>query len=155
MINYTNATTDDLFKILELGYKSGIEYPIEGYKVDQAKWTEHIIAWLRSSLQGECFFELAWKDDTLLGYVIGVPTMWHYSDDIYLELKETLVDEEQPQKIKAIVVKKLAEHAEHAAREGGLKGVSAFSIRPNSTSFANFLCNHLGWTPAAGAKKIF
>ena len=155
MINYRNATKDDLFSILELGYRSGIEYPIEGYKVDQAKWTKQVIAWLEASLKQQVYFKLAFINDYLSGFVIGVPTVWHYSDDVYLELKEVLVNENLPLSKKAVVIKRLVELAESDAKNVGLKGMSAFSIRPNSTLFSNFFCRKLGWTSASGAKKIF
>ena len=154
-MEFRNATRNDYFKIVELAYYNGIETPIEGYEVDHTVWCAHVMGWLLKSELEDTTFRVAYKDDKLAGFCIGVPTTWHYSEDVYLELKEVIVDESLPKITKAKLVMQFAKTAETIAREAGLKGVSAFSIRDNSEAYSNFFCGRLGWTKAAGAKKVF
>ena len=154
-MNIRNATRDDTFHIIELAYYNAIETPIDGYKVDHTVWIAHIMKWLLQSEIEDTLFKVALVDDKIVGFLIGVPTSWHYSDDVYLELKEVIVDESLPKITKAKLVLRFGKIAEEIAQEAGLKGVSAFSIRDNSESYSNFFCKKLGWTKAAGAKKVF
>lgn len=155
MIKYKDIKRSDLFYVFELTHNNAREPTIEGYTIDDAVWAASVLSWLDASERGEAVFKLAFYEDKLAGFLVGLPTSWHYSNDIYLELKEVIVDESLSKSNKVRIVKEFAEIAEEEARKNGLKGLSAFSIRSNSQAYSNFFCKRLGWTPCSGAKKIF
>ena len=149
-----DATRDDIVDVINLAHRY-LDLAIDGYRLDKAVWINHILGWLGQSEKDEALFQVAYDGDVLQGFVIGVPTSWHYSEDIYLDLKELFVDEDLPKIKKAKLVLEFTQIAEARARKAGLRGLSAFSIRDNSDSYGNFFVNKLGWTKAAGAKLIF
>lgn len=155
MIKYRKFKREDIFYILELAHLNAKDTVIEGYRYDDMEWGANVMSWAFGSEKDEVFFYVAIKKDKLVGFFIGLPSTWHYSEDKYLEFKELIVDESLSQTDKARIVIEFEAIAEEEARDTGLKGLSAFSIRNDSQSYANFYTKRLGWTPCSGAKKIF
>jgi hypothetical protein len=149
-----DATRDDIVDVINLAHRY-LDLAIDGYTLDKAVWITHVLTWLHQAENGEAFFKVAYDGEDISGFVIGLPTSWHYSADVYLELKELFVNEDLSQISKAKLTLQFTEQAEVYAKERDFKGISAFSIRDNSAAYANFFCNKLGWTKATGAKKIF
>jgi len=155
MIEIKNFIDADLYSVFKLTHENARDSAIDNYNINHTYWATHVINWVNQYKNGKALFKIAFKENNIVGFLIAVPTQWHYSEDIYLELKEVIVDESLSLMDKARIVKQFAEIAEQEARQAGLAGVSAFSIRDNSKSYSNFLCRKLGWTPCSGAKKIF
>jgi len=154
-ITYKNFLDENLFHVYELMYNNAKDKAIDNYETNHKIWAANVIHWADLLEEGKAVFKLAFKDNKLIGFVIGVPTVWQYSNSFYLDLKEVIVDETLSQTNKIRVVTKFSELAEMEAKRMKLKGLSTFSIRDNSQAYANFFCKRLGWTPATGAKKIF
>lgn len=149
-----DATRDDIVDVINLAHQY-MELAIEGYKLDKLVWITNCLTWLAQSEQEHALFKVSYDGDNLRGFMVGTPVSWHYSEDIYLDIKEMFVDEDLPAITKAKIVLQFTKVAEEKARENNLKGLSAFSIRDNSQSYANFFINKLGWQKASGAKLIF
>ena len=145
---------EDVVDIIRVTHDN-IDMAISGYRVDKPIWIQNCLHWIHQFDKGEAFFKVAYDGDKFLGYCVGLPVTWHYSNDLYLDVKEMQVDESLPLLTKAKLVKELTQLAEKEAKDNGLHGISAFSIRDNSMSFSNFLVKNNGWTVTAGAKKIF
>ena len=149
-----DANRDDIVDVINLAHRY-LHLAIDGYKLDKAIWITNVLTWLSEAEKNSALFKVAYVGDDIAGFMIASPVKWHYSDDIYLDIKEMFVDEDLPKVSKSKVVLKFTKEAEEKAREAQLKGVSAFSIRDNSESYSNFFVKKLGWTKAAGAKLIF
>ena len=145
---------DDITDVIELANRY-LDLAVEGYTLHKPTWIQHVLNWMGEAQEQKALFQVAYDGDKILGFMIAIPTAWHYSPDVYLDIKEMFVDEDLSKIKKAKLVLKFTNFAEERAREAGLKGISAFSIRDNSDSYGNFFCNKLGWTKVAGAKKIF
>lgn len=145
---------DDVVDVIKIA-EDVMHLRIDNYRVDKPIWVQNCLHWVNQADKGEAFFKVAYEDDQIMGFCVGTPVVWHYSNDLYLDIKEVIVEESLPQLTKAKLVKQLTQLAEKEARDSGLKGISAFSIRDDSQAFANFLVKKNGWTATAGAKKIF
>ena len=149
-----DATRDDIVDVINLAHRY-LHLAIDGYTLDKAVWITHVLTWLNEAERGKALFKVSYDGDDLRGFAIATPVSWHYSQDVYLDIKELFVDEDIPQIAKAKLVLALTKAVEERAREEKLAGIAAFSIRDNSNSYANFFVNKLGWSKAAGAKLIF
>lgn len=149
-----DATRDDIVDVINLAHQY-LDLAIDGYKLDKAIWITNVLSWLGEAEANRAIFKVAYGGGDIQGFMIGLPAQWHYSDDTYLDIKELFVDESLPKITKAKLVIEFTQHAEEAAKKEGLKGLSVFSIRDNSQSYANFFVNKMGFTKATGAKRIF
>jgi len=155
MIKYRKFKREDLFYIFEITHNNARQPTIKNYRIDDAVWAANVLNWIKQSEDNNAVFHVAIKNDKIVGFLIALPTSWQYSEDVYLEFKELIVDESLSRTDKARIVMEFADIAEEEARKADLRGLSAFSIRDNSQSYSNFFCKRLGWTPCSGAKKIF
>ena len=145
---------DDIVDVINLAHQY-MELAIDGYTLDKPVWITNVMTWLAAAENGEALFKVAYKNNEIQGFMICIGVSWHYSQDVYLDMKELFVNEDLSLREKMELVMEFTKIAEDRARELGLKGISAFSIRDNAQSYANFFCRKFGWTKAAGAKKIF
>ena len=149
-----DANRDGIVDVINLAHQY-LHLAIDGYKLDKCVWITNVLAWLHQAELDDAWFIVDYDGDHLRGFAIGVPTSWHYSQEVYLDIKELFVDEDLNQDTKAEIVGAFARRLEREARLSGYAGCSAFSIRPNSSAYANYFVRKLGWTRASGAKLLF
>ena len=155
MIRYRDVEHNDIVDIINLTRQYGDPAVIDGYRVDYKEWIKACVGYIEQADAKNAVFKVAYDDEALLGFIIGVAGQWHYSTDLYLDLIEVITEEAMQPFEKAEITMELIRLCEEEARKAGLKGLSVYSVRDTSRAYANFFQKRLGWTPLHGAKKIF
>jgi hypothetical protein len=124
MIKYRNFKREDLFYIFEITHNNARKPTIENYRIDDAIWASNVLGWVKRAEDNNAVFQVAIKNDKIVGFLIALPTSWQYSEDVYLEFKELIVDESLSRTDKARIVMEFAEIAEEEARKADLRGLS-------------------------------
>ena len=77
MIRYRDVDHNDIVDIINLTRQYGDPAVIDGYRVDYTEWIKACVGYIEQADAKNAIFKVAYDDETLLGFIIGVGGQWH------------------------------------------------------------------------------